>query len=201
MNKYYDRKKQVRIISCIIIIITLLIVIGSLCIYLYVNSDYEKSNKGIKITEKTTSTQETTKNHITSIIGTTTTITTTTEKLKYEVVNSNSYYPNSLGDWENNIANLINQYREDNGLNELKVSVELREMAETIADNDLINNNITKNKFIVYKDANIGYSTGYKELYNYAIEEINFKSLKKIEWMGIGVIYKNNTHYFCLVYE
>lgn len=205
MKRYYDSKKQVRIISCIIIIITLLIMIGSLGIYLYINENSkEDDSKGVRITEKPTvnkKTKKTTTTAIANYVFTTTTTITTTEKLKYELAAKDSNYKNSLSDWEWNVANLINQYLEDNGLKSLKVSSELRTIAEQIADNDLVNDNLTSNKYIVLKDSNIGYSTGYKELFNYAISEIKFKSLKKIEWMGIGVIYKNNTHYFCLIYE
>ena len=202
-----ENKKRMWIMTSIAVIITLLVVIGSLLVYLYVNGYFDGEQDphgGMKITEKVTKKKEkttTTTTHEANVFSTTTT-TTTKPYSKYQICDDATTYPNALNEWEWAIVNLINAYREKKGLDDLLVGTELRLLAEQIADNkDDYYINKSGVKYITYSDKNIGYSTGYKELYNYAIEQVRFGELKKIKWLGVGVIYKDNTHYFCLIYE
>ena len=202
-----ENKKRMWIMTSIAVIITLLVMIGSLLVYLYVDGYFDGDkdpNGGIKVTEKTTKkkgkTTTTTTHEVNNFDATTTT--TTTQFFKYDICDDTTTYPNALDEWEWAVVNLINAYREKKGLDTLLVSTELRLLAEQIADNK-DDYYVKKHdyKYITYSDKNIGYSTGYKELYNYAIGEIRFDQLKNIKWLGVGVIYKDNTHSFCLIYE
>lgn len=202
-----ENKKRMYTMVAITVIITLLVMIGSLLVYLYVNGyfDGEKDpNGGIKVTEvakKKKKNKTTTTTRDVEIFSTTTT-TTTKAVFKYEIADDATTYENALNEWEWAIVNLINDYREKKGLDTLLVGKELRTLAEQIADNkDDYYINKSKYKYIIYSDKNIGYSTGYKELYRYALSKIRFDDLKDLKWLGVGVIYKDNTHFFCLIYE
>ncbi|MCH5167782.1 MAG: hypothetical protein J1F35_07870 [Erysipelotrichales bacterium] len=169
----------------------------------------------------TTQTTATTKPTLTNSPSTTKKVVTTTQPVadedeiiipasSYEIATSASTFTDAVDSWEWEIVNLINAERKKNGLNELAVAKELRDIAEygaylyyengeTAAKDYLIN----YSNYRMYSNLNVS----AKDLYtstlnsNYAKQVITNQYLK---YLGVGVVKKNtglNTYFYVLIYE
>ena len=128
----------------------------------------------------------------------------------YEIATSASTFPDAVDSWEREIVSLINAERRKNGLNELAVAKELRDIAEygaylyyengdAAAKNYLIN----YSNYRMYSNLNISAKDLYTSTLNsaYAKQVITNQYLK---YLGVGVIKKNTglaTYFYVLIYE
>lgn len=162
----------------------------------------------VKSTSKNNSSKKTTK-----IVTSTKIITSVSTKvvevlppsISHEVVNDRSTYPNALDAWEWEIVNSINKERRKRGLNELAVARDLRQLAEEAADlwvgsgSEVVKNYLTGH-------ANYRKQTNYDDvtassLYNDTVEKTQVTTNDSLKYLGVGVLYKNDTYYYVIVYE
>lgn len=178
----------------------------------------EAIKEEVQESESTTTTTTTKKssssnNTQTKVITETKVITSTSIKVvdimppevNYEIASGKSNYPDSLDDWEWGIVNRINEMRRKNGLNELLVAVPLRSLAEEAADlwlgsgGDVVKEYLTGHsnyrKYTNYDNVSID------SLYNDTINVTNIVTNASLRYVGVGVILKNNTYYYVIVYE
>lgn len=125
----------------------------------------------------------------------------------YEIAYDSTTYPDAIDSWEWEIVNLINQERKKNGLNEVHVARELRNMAEEAA-------------YMYYASGSSAikpYLEGYSYLYMHSNYDIDARSLFEstmnstkittnpdIKYVGAGVLVKKqgiDTYYYVIVYE
>ena len=125
----------------------------------------------------------------------------------YEIVYDKTTYPDALDSWEWEVINLINQERRKNGLSELLVARELRNMAEEAA-------------YMYYASGSSAikpYLSGYSYLYMHSNLDIDANTLYEstlnstkittnpdIKYVGAGVLVKNitlDTYFYVIVYE
>lgn len=125
----------------------------------------------------------------------------------YDIAYDSTTYPDAVDSWEWEIVNLINQERKRNGLSELYVARDLRNMAEEAA-------------YMYYANGSSvirPYLDGYAYLYGHSNSNIEprtiFESLLNstkittnpdIKYVGSGVLVKNqgiDTYYYVIVYE
>lgn len=125
----------------------------------------------------------------------------------YEIVYDKTTYPDALDSWEWEVINLINQERRKNGLSELLVARELRNMAEEAA-------------YMYYASGSGAikpYLSGYSYLYMHSNLDIDANTLYEstlnstkittnpdIKYVGAGVLVKNitlDTYFYVIVYE
>lgn len=125
--------------------------------------------------------------------------------ITHEVANDKSQYPDSLDEWEWGIVNLINSERRKNGLGELLVGRDLRQLAEEAADlwlgsggevvKEYLKGHSNYRKYTNYDDVS------FTSLYNDTIAVTNVTTNASLRYVGVGVIQKNDTYYYVIVYE
>lgn len=125
--------------------------------------------------------------------------------VSHDVVTDKSTYPDSLDDWEWQIVNLINAERRKKGLNELLVAKDLRQLAEEAADlwlgsgTDVVKEYLTGHsnyrKYSNYDDVTA------VSLYNDTVAATKVATNSALRYLGVGVLYKNDTYYYVIVYE
>lgn len=170
----------------------------------------------VKTEEVTITTKKVTTQRKTTNLKTTSKITeqsTTSTKIieilppviEHETTIDKSTYPDSLDAWEWQIVNLINEQRKKNGLNELLVAKDLRQLAEEAADlwlgsgGDIVKEYLTGHsnyrKYTNYDDVNA------TSLYNDTVAATKVTTNPALRYLGVGVLYKNDTYYYVIVYE
>lgn len=186
------------------------------------NGDNTNQTTSNIISEEVTTTTSTTikptnKTKVTSNNGNkvtmTTVITSTSIKVvdilppsvSHEITFDKSTYPDSLDAWEWQIVNLINAERKKNGLNELLVAKDLRQLAEEAADlwlgsgtevvKEYLTGHSNYRKYTNYDDVTAN------SLYNDTIASTKVTTNSALRYLGVGVLYKNNTYYYVMIYE
>ena len=125
--------------------------------------------------------------------------------ITHETTNDKSTYPDSLDAWEWEIVNLINAERKKNGLNELLVAKDLRQLAEEAADLWLGSGNDVVKEYLT-GHSNYRKRTNYDDvdsasLYRDTIAETKVTTNASLRYLGVGVLYKNDTYYYVIIYE
>lgn len=233
-------KKKITILISIISFTIILIVF--LCVIAFLSIRAENMKKSDNLTTTTrrtfsTTTKETsnpelpqtttTKNSVTkttmrtsntiSKTRTTTKRVTTSsnipEKVTRPTTTSSIDYPNALDSWEWNIVDAINKERKENGLNELQVATDLREIAHEKADDWI---NLTDNEFKTTlkgysfygkKSNNLNRVTGYNSLITSTKDNTVITKTRGLSYLGVAVLYKEQgfngipTHYYVIIYE
>lgn len=169
----------------------------------------------ISTSTTTTSKMTSSKTTATTTTSTTTVITTTLKVDNDERVttDSNSTYQNAIDSWEWEVVDAINEERKKNGLEELSVAVDLRNLAEEAADlwkddkENEMNNLLEGYSHYGYKSNVLDNIKGYESLYNATIQNTRVTSNKYLKYLGVGVIYQNRgmsglkSYYYIIIYE
>ena len=165
-----------------------------------------------EIENSTTKTKVTTKK--VAIQTTTTTKTTETTKSQsvipfneYKIATGATTYPDALDSWEWEIVNLINEERRKNGLNELLVAEDFRQMAEDAAylyyttGDDAVKSYLANySNLRMYSNLNIDAKT----LYTNTLNSTKVTTNPYLRYVGVGVLLKNtglNTYFYVIIYE
>lgn len=226
-------KKKIAILISIIVFVVILIVLFIVVVILDINNtDQQKkysttTRRTVSIEESSSNNEENNNEIIEEIDITSTTSTmvkstnktnissngTTSKKvvevfppsITHETTNGKSIFPNSLDDWEWEIVNLINKERKKNGLSELLVAKDLRQLAEEAADlwgssepddaTKVLTGHSYYRKYSNYDDVNSS------SFYEDTIVETKVTTISELRYLGVGVIYKNNTYYYVIIYE
>ncbi len=125
----------------------------------------------------------------------------------YEVTTSPTTYPGALDSWEWEIVTRINEARRKNGLKELKVASELRDLAESAADQwiALGDEGIKKylagnSNFRMYSNLDVSAKT----LYDRTVGATKVTTSPYLEYVGVGVLEKFTgltTYFYVIIYE
>lgn len=130
----------------------------------------------------------------------------------YVEAQGKSKHPQAIDSWEWEIVNKINAARVKNGLKELIVAEDLREVAETAADKYYLENDEAVKKYLDgYNNyrlkSNNPSEINVNSLYTNTVSSINIETNKYIKYVGVGVIYRENgwaglsSYYYCIIYE
>lgn len=125
----------------------------------------------------------------------------------YDIAYDSTTYPDAVDSWEWEIVNLINQERKRNGLSEVYVARELRNMAEEAAymyyanDSSVIRPYLDGYAYLYgHSNSNIEPRTIYESLIN----STKITTNPDIKYVGSGVLVKDqgiDTYYYVIVYE
>lgn len=170
-------------------------------------SDTTTTSTTMKTTNKTSTSSGT------KVITSTKIITSTSIKvveilpptITHEVANDKSTYPDAIDDWEWAIVNLINETRRKNGLNELLVARDLRQLAEEAADLWLGSGSDVVKEYL-QGHSNYRKYTNHEDvtplsLYGDTVNATKVTTNSALRYLGVGVLYKNDTYYYVIIYE
>lgn len=125
--------------------------------------------------------------------------------ISHEVATDKSTYPDSLDNWEWKIVNLINEARRKNGLNELLVARDLRQLAEEAADLWLGSGSEVVKEYLTghsnYRKYSNHDDVSEISLYNDTIAKTKVTTNSSLRYLGVGVLRKNDTYYYVIIYE
>lgn len=125
----------------------------------------------------------------------------------YDIATNPSTYPDALDSWEWEVVNLINQERRKNGLNEVAVARELRNMAEEGAyiyyasGSNELKSYLSGNSYL-YMSSNLEINA--RTLYENTISSTKITTNPNIKYVGAGVLLKRvtlDTYYYVIIYE
>jgi hypothetical protein len=129
----------------------------------------------------------------------------------YTEATSGSTNPNALDDYEWYIVNEINASRVANGLNELTVAVELRDMAETAASIYNTGGDSEVKAYLEdynsYRLASTNQDITKEELLSKTLNKTSITTKKYVDYIGVGVLKYTNSQnglpsmYYCIIYE
>lgn len=125
----------------------------------------------------------------------------------YDIAYDSTTYPDALDSWEWEIVNLINQERRKNGLSEVNVARELRNMAEEAAYMYYANGASSIRPYLdgysyLYMHSNLNIDA--RSLYESTLNSTKITTSPDIKYVGAGVLVKKvgiDTYYYVIVYE
>lgn len=125
----------------------------------------------------------------------------------YDIAYDKTTYPDALDSWEWEVVNLINQDRRNNGLSEVYVARELRNMAEEAAYRYYASGASSLQPYLdgysyLYMHSNLNIDA--RSLYESTRNSTKITTDPDIKYVGVGVLVKKvniDTYYYVIVYE